>query len=268
MKKSKSLSNNYFIIGVILIILLVSLFLIWPKETNKSTGKSVVSSTSTKGSTTTKSTTPTKSYTTSTKSSTTTTKPSTTTATKQSTTTQTTPTTNYPLTREKTISTTSPNAPPVRSFPQPAPGDQNSDVQGVPCTTCAKQYEYRTVMAYCGGVDDWIMYEDPGIDATCIRSDPYNDYRLSDGNHVVDIGATARCRSGKIISYGAKCPYYSTMTELRPTIAPAVYDADFWTELPLVDEVGATCDRISALPSEEDNAIMYIHVTCMREKTS
>lgn len=191
----------------------------------------------------------------------------------------TTTTKSIPLTDKKSTTLTqkssltekrapSPFTPPVSSLPQPAPGDQNSDVQGVGCTTCAKQYEYRTVQGICRGTsEDPSMYEEPGIDISCSRTDGYNDHRHSDGNYVFDMNAIARCTSGKIISYGAECPYTSTMTKIGPTHGTIVFDAGFWTELPLVDEVKTSCQRVSALPSEVDDAELRIYVTCMREKT-
>ncbi len=42
-------------------------------------------------------------------------------------------------------------------------------------------------MAHCG-VNDHIMYEDPGIDISCLRGDPYNDYVATQegiGSHTV-----------------------------------------------------------------------------------
>jgi hypothetical protein len=142
--------------------------------------------------------------------------------------------------------------------------NQDSDTEGASCMTCSKQYEFRTVQALCG-LRNSIMHEDPGIDATCISTDPYLDYSTGEGRYIGILSATARCTSGKIISYGASCPSDSTMTELKPTIFPYPADANFWTDLPLVEEVQAKCERVPASPPQE-NRFMYIYVTCMREK--
>ncbi|MBI5066276.1 hypothetical protein HZA97_08630 [Candidatus Woesearchaeota archaeon] len=175
-----------------------------------------------------------------------------------------------PLLREEPLSVTPSSETPVQRLPQPAPGDQDSDVELVnQCTTCGKQYEYRMMEGICAGtLDDSWRFEDEGLDLRCIRSDAYNDYRHSDGNYVMNLGAIAKCEdlNAKIVSYGARCPWTGTMTVSAPTHGATVFDANAWSPMPLVHEVEAMCQSVSALPAEIDDAIMRIYITCMREK--
>lgn len=174
------------------------------------------------------------------------------------------------LLKEGKLSTKSSSETPVQRLPQPSPGDQESDVEGfAQCTRCPKEYEYRAMQGMCGGtLDDSSRYEDAGLELHCIRSDGYNDHRFTDGNYVFNLGAKAKCEGAYnwIVSYGAECPSSSTLIRLGPTSGAMIPGTNSWSPMPLVGEVEAMCQRASALPSEVDNAIMRIYITCMREK--
>ncbi|MBI5066327.1 hypothetical protein HZA97_08890 [Candidatus Woesearchaeota archaeon] len=151
--------------------------------------------------------------------------------------------------------------------PQPAPGGRDSDVQGAnQCTTCGKQYEFRTVSALCGSKNN-VLNKDVGIDATCERESSNWDTEHFDKGDLLyfsSLTMTAQCVSGKIVSYGAECPNKAVMTELKASGFPYVADNSYWNDLPQVFEVKAKCEHVHYLDS---NQFMSVVITCMREKS-
>ncbi len=245
---------SLIILGIITLLALVGLVLLFSEATQ--TGQAVKTVTYTKEPTTT------------TKSSTTPTQKETTTKTN-----------SLPEPKSTTLTTRtsplekkapSPFTPPVSSAPQPAPGDQDSDVEAAPCTTCAKQYEYKVASVVCGLRNNF-MQKDVAIEANCGRIRGFRNEEHFDEGDSIYVGtllASVRCVSGSIISFGAECPQESIMTELRPSAYTYVDSIRYWDELPAVGEVRATCEHVPDDYPLDENPSMRLIVTCMRERTS
>jgi len=161
--------------------------------------------------------------------------------------------------------TSSQFTPPISSAPQPAPGDQDSsDAEGfAQCTTCAKQYEYRTMMARCelNRGQNVLSYADPGINAVCGSGRP----SILHSEEHREAYITASCGDGTIINYGGKCSVEtrldipeSYIKELAPTgYTSEGTPATEWWYIPHFSQVRLACS---------ENGDLQIYITCMREK--
>ncbi len=242
MKKSKGLPEGYLVLGVILVVALLGLSLVWFGGSQVATGQAVLSKTvATKELTSTKSTTLQKE-----------------------------PTTYKEPALQKSSSlnkesllidkkslskSTSPFTPPVSSLPQPAPGDQNSDIEGVSCTTCGKQYEYKSGMVHCDRFEP--VFAEWGLNVGC-------------GNRFAGANMVAWCMyGGRVVNYGGKCndgtyierlapPFYALQSGSSESGEQWAEDPTEWHDLPGISTIELECSQRGG--SEQ------IYLTCMREK--
>ena len=119
-----------------------------------------------------------------------------------------------------------------------------------------KQYQYRTVSAWCedsGNENFWVVEdEDTGIDVSC--TDWAGRGKL-----------TAECTEGKIINYGGLCQSSGSNRNAIQWLGPT---GDFssgegyiktWSDLPTISEITLLC-------KEDLTVLMHTWITCVREK--